>query len=277
MEQRKLEEKTLHDQLRGDLKSDSYYTSNKKFYTITQSNREFVKNWLLERSKGKRVLDYCCGDGNFAIWLAENGAMAYGIDISPVSIENATNKAITRGLGHQARFLVGDAEATSFSDDFFDFAVVNGALHHLNLERAYSELARILKPDGIVICTEALRHNPLFHLYRKVTPHLRTAWETEHILGKKEIEGARKYFSKVEVLQFFHLATLGAVPFRRFSGFHFLRRCLEAVDSVLLKLPGLKWWAWMAVFVLAEPKKAAGILKSDLEYKEVKSDVKAVA
>lgn len=254
-DRRKEKEKEFHDLLRGDLQDNPHYTSNKKFYAITHSNRDFVKNWLLQRCRGRRVLDYCCGNGDFTIWLGENGAEAYGIDISPVSIENGTRNALNRGLGEKAKFMVMDAEATRFPDDFFDFAVVNGVLHHLDLEKAYRELARVLKPGGEIICTEALRHNPLFHLYRKMTPHLRTAWEVERILGKREIERAREYFDKVEVLRFFHLATLGAVPFRNLSVFEPLRRGLELVDSVLLRLPLLRWWAWMAVFVLAEPRK----------------------
>lgn len=88
-----------------------------------------------------------------------------------------------------------------------------------------------------------------------MTPHLRSAWEVEHILGKKEIGSARKYFNTVEIAKFFHLATIAAVPFRNRSIFEPLRLGLEIVDSVLLKLPILKWQAWMAVFVLSRPKK----------------------
>lgn len=255
IQDRKEKEKELHDYLRGNLQDDSHYTSNKKFYSITQTNRDYVRGWLVERCKGKRVLDYCCGNGDFTIWLAERGAEAYGIDISPVSIENAQSKASTRGLEENIKFDVMDAEKTQFVDDYFDFAVVNGVLHHLDLEKAYRELARILKSEGEVICTEALRHNVFIHLYRKMTPHLRTTWEVEHILGKKEIEIAREYFNKVEVKKFFHLATIGAIPFRNSSVFEFIKRGLELVDKVLLRLPTLKWQAWMVVFILAQPQK----------------------
>jgi len=254
-EDRKELEKHLHDHLRGDLASEKFYTSNKKFYSISQSNRDFVKKWLSERCKGKRVIDYCCGNGEFTLWLAEAGAEAYGIDISPVSIENAKKAATGRGFNGRAKFRAMDAEATEFPNEHFDFAVINGVLHHLDLDKSYRELARILKPEGKVICTEALRHNVLIHLYRKITPHLRSKWETDHILGKKQIEEARKYFEKVEVAKFFHLATIAAVPFRNFSIFEPIRKVLETVDSIILRFPFLKWQAWMAVFVLSKPRK----------------------
>ncbi len=253
---RKEIERELHDRLRGDLIKEPRYTSNKKFYSITASNRDYVKGWLAQRCRNKRVLDYCCGNGDFALWLAASGAHAFGIDISPVSAMNARMEALRRGLGDQAKFLVMDAEATAFPDDYFDLAVVNGVLHHLDLEKAYRELARILKPEGEAVCTEALRHNVFFHLYRKMTPHLRSAWEVEHILGKKEITSARKYFTGVEIAKFFHLATIAAVPFRNRSIFEPLRRGLEIVDSILLEIPILKWQAWMVVFLLSRPKKS---------------------
>jgi ubiquinone/menaquinone biosynthesis C-methylase UbiE len=255
IEDRKLKEQELHDHLRSDLANDPYYTSNKKFYSISQSNNDYVKQWIAARCPGKRVLDYCCGNGQHTFRLAEAGAEAYGIDISPASIGIASAESAHRSFPGRLQFLLMDAEATDFPDSFFDLIVVSGVLHHLDLERAYRELARILKPAGEVICTEALRHNPFIHLYRKLTPHLRSAWETKHILGRSEIRRARRYFDGVDLARFFHLADLAAIPFRNSAAFSPLLRALESVDSVLLSLPVIKWQAWMAVFVLSRPKK----------------------
>jgi ubiquinone/menaquinone biosynthesis C-methylase UbiE len=200
-------------------------------------------------------LDYCCGNGETALYLAEQGAESWGIDISSVSVENAKKAAEDRNLSDRVTFRVMDAECMEFGDGFFDIVVVNGVLHHLELDRAYSELARVLKDDGEIICTEALRHNPIIHFYRKLTPHVRTAWETQHILGKREIGRAKAYFKRVEVARFFHLTTLLAVPFRGSAAFPVALRMLEAGDRLLLSLPLVKWQAWMAVFTLAEPKR----------------------
>ena len=252
---RKGKERELHDMLRGDLSNHPHYTSNKKFYSISQINGDYVKKWLSERCKGKKVLDYCCGNGDFTIWMAETGAYAFGIDISPVSIQNASKKASCRGLGDRAVFRVMDAEETEFADDYFDLIVINGVLHHLDLEKAYKELARILAPEGEIICTEALRHNPIIQFYRKRTPHLRSAWETKHILGKTEIMRAYGYFHEIEILRFFHLATIAAVPLRKLPIFGTIKKLLANIDSVLLKIPFIQWQAWMAVFVLSSAKK----------------------
>lgn len=252
---RKLAERTLHDHLRGVGQDDPTYNSNKKFYSISRLNEGHVQAWLLQRCAGKTVLDYCCGNGQQALWLADHGAVAHGFDISPVSVENARRESQRRGLSSKVTFQVMDAEATGFADSFFDLIVINGVLHHLDLDRAYRELARILKPNGLIIATEALRHNLLIHWYRKLTPHLRSAWETEHILGKEEIFSASRYFEEVHVERFFHLATLGAVPFRNSPLFIPMLNALQAIDTALLRLPWFKWQSWMAVFVLGQPIK----------------------
>ena len=252
---RKETEREFHDVLRGELAADKELHANDKFYAIFRSNEEFVEQFVASRAKGKRVLDYCCGYGGTAIRLARAGAEAYGIDISPVSIEQAQALARQEGLSDSIKFQVMDAEATEFPDSFFDMVLINGVLHHLDLPKAYRELARIVKADGVVIATEAMRHNMAIHLYRKLTPHLRTPWEAEHILGKSEIFAATSYFNRVEVLKFFHLTTLLALPFRNSGLFEPLRKTLGALDSILLRIPVLKWQAWVGVFMLAAPQK----------------------
>jgi|SRR5208282_5743725 len=254
---RKVTEAQFHDELRGERSGDERYQSNQKYYdSFGKSSQQFVKAWIGERCQGKKVLDYCCGNGEFTRFLAEQGADACGIDISAVSVDNARKAAERQGLANCA-FEVMDAEATEFPDNYFDYAHVDGVLHHLDLATSYRELARILKPDGAVICREALKHNPVFHLYRKLTPHLRTAWEVDHILGKMEIYSATGYFDEVRVLKCFNLLRVAAMPVRNTPAFKPADWILENVDNLLLRLPVLKWQAWMAVFLLAKPKRPA--------------------
>jgi ubiquinone/menaquinone biosynthesis C-methylase UbiE len=256
-EERKRLEAELHDQLRGELKDDAHYIANQRFYVISDSNKDYVQRWLLQRAKGKLILDYCCGNGHFSVWMGAHGLRSVGIDISPVSVQDAMQRAAARGLSDYTRFQVADAECLPFPDNSFDYAVVNGVLHHLDLDKSYRELARVLKPEGAVICTEALRHNPLIHWYRKLTPQMRSAWEVDHILGKAEIELGHRYFQNVKLDGFYHLAAIGAVPLRRTPLYPIALPLLRGLDAVLLRLPGVQWMAWMAVFTLANPKKGA--------------------
>lgn len=261
MEERKRQEEEFHNVLRDEgfkTNKELYrqYISNKKLYSVTRQSSAFVSRWLEKKVNGKNVLDYCCGNGDMVVKMAKLGASEVtGIDISNVSIKNARELAEKENLSGQTHLFVMDAEHVSFSDNSFDVIYEGGVLHHLYLDNAYSELARILKQDGEIICVEALKHNPVIQYYRKKTPHLRTEWETEHILGKDDIMMAGKYFSKIEIIGFFHLAAIAAVPFRSSPGFKIILSILEYIDDIILKLPIIKWQAWQVIFVLSQPKK----------------------
>jgi ubiquinone/menaquinone biosynthesis C-methylase UbiE len=253
---RKVIEAEFHDKLRDPALRDNpelyaKLTSNKKWYAITKKSREFTESYLRRQSFGSHALDFACGDGNYSLLMAEAGADVIGIDISPVSVRNAEREAAARGL--KAQFKVMDCEAMNFPDRTFDLINVTGVLHHLDLSRAYSELARVLKPTGSILCVEALAHNPVFHAYRKLTPHLRTEFEVAHILRRRDVLAARKYFNQVES-RFFHLVDLAAVPLRHSRLFAPVLSTLDVVDSALLSISPIRWWAWQIGFVLSEPK-----------------------
>ena len=229
--------------------------SNMKFYSVSLSSFAYRDALLFENMKGAVALDYCCGNGEVSIDMAKRGASkVLGIDISPVAIENARVLAKEAGVGDICEFRVIDAEHTGFADGTFDVIHEYGALHHLDLSAAFAELSRILKPGGKLICTEALRHNPLIHWYRKRTPHLRTDWEVEHILGFPEIKSGSKHFASVN-LRTFHLAALAAVPFRKTFFFESLLTLLNLVDSTLLSIPLIRQMAWIAVVEYSHPIK----------------------
>ena len=267
MDQRKLDEIAFHDKLREahheqrwspdaeNLVSNDPLWANFKYYAIERDSINFMRRWLAEECRDATVLDYCCGNGEESLFVAKHGARkVIGIDISEVSIRNCQMRARAEGVEGIATFRTMDAEALQFADNTFDFMMEYGVLHHLDLARAMSELARVLKPGGSMVCTETLGHNPLIRLYRRRTPHLRTAWETEHILKREHFELMRKYFGQIE-MRFFHLATLGAVPFRRSAVFTVLLHSLRALDSVLLSLPWVRWQAWQVVFKISKPRK----------------------
>jgi len=232
--------------------------SNMKFYSITRSSMAWRDSLLFNDIAGAVALDYCCGNGEVAAEMARRGARkVIGIDISEVAVRNARELADTKGVGDICEFHVMDAENTEFADDTFDIIHEYGALHHLELKAAFGELARILKPGGRLVCTEALRHNPLIHWYRNRTPHLRTEWEVEHILGVPEITSGRLFF-EIMNLRMFHLAVLAAVPFRKTPLFRPMLGALEVIDNLILSIPFVRRLAWVAVVIYGQPRRVAG-------------------
>lgn len=258
VEERKREEARFHDLRESDrhrLSPEEFLRKypNKSFYAIDRASKKYLYDWLAERCPGKRALDYCCGNGEIALRLAQAGAEAHGIDISAEEIETAKKNAAAAGIASRTHFAVMDAEALLYPDDHFDVIVCSGVLHHLDVDKAFPELARVLKPTGEIICAEALGYNPAIAWYRRRTPHLRTAWEADHILTMKEVRKGLQHFSRVQV-RFFHLFTILAIPFRNSRIFDRLLAMLQAIDRVVLKIPGVRLMAWQMYMVYSHPR-----------------------
>jgi ubiquinone/menaquinone biosynthesis C-methylase UbiE len=255
-ERRKHEEAEFHDRLRSLYEKDpaqyAYYTSNKKFYSVANASTDFVRGWLSEQAKGKRVLEYGCGSGTYAVTIARFAAHVTGIDISPEAIKLSKERAAAEGVDDKTSFVVMDAEELTFPPASFDVVSVAGVLHHLDLREALIQIHRVLAPGGKAIFLEALANNPLIQAYRRRTPHLRTAWETQHILRAESTNIMREYFGRVDV-RYFHLAVLAAVPLRKSPIFRPVRGLLDGVDRVLMRLPGIRTQAWMGCFMVADP------------------------
>jgi ubiquinone/menaquinone biosynthesis C-methylase UbiE len=241
---------------RQSLEVESFYKkySNVKYYSITRKSKDFIRQWLADQCSGKVALDYCCGTGGGAIEMASYGAFAYGIDISDERIRSAKDHAAKIGFEDKVKYSIMDAEKMDFSDDTFDVILCSGVLHHLDLENAYRELFRVLKPSGKIICNEPLVYNPIINIYRRLTPHLRTAWEIHHILTLRDINKAGTYFSNISI-KYYHLISIFAVPFQKSIFGNVVLSILEIIDSIILRIPFLQMLAWQVIFVLSDPKK----------------------
>ena len=252
----KQEEAQDLDHMIRDQQAFEHHFSNAKFYSITKRSEDFQYGWLRTKCKtGTSILDFACGNGENGIFAAQCGANTIGIDISPEGVHNANLNAQKLKVADHCKFLVMDGEKMTFPDNTFDLGVEYGALHHVELNSAASELARVLKPDGEMICVEALRHNPIIHWYRHRTPHLRTEWEVEHILGVEHLRILRRYFQDVNA-RFFHLAALAAVPFRKTFLFKPMRMLLDAVDNLILSNQLIGKYAWIMIVTLRNPRKS---------------------
>ena len=99
-----------------------------------------------------RSLEIGAGTGYFSLNLLQAGVVAQATctDISPGMVRTlATNAA---RLGLEVRAARADAEALPFGDRSFDLLLGHAVLHHLpDLDRAFDEFARVLRPGGRIV------------------------------------------------------------------------------------------------------------------------------
>ena len=232
-----------------------------RFYAVNESSWAFFRRILLDAAEEARAAGSCAilsyGDGAGAyssLALAEAGYPSIAIDISPASVRAARARVEREHPDADVDFRVMNAEALEFEDDSFDLICGNGILHHLDLERSYTEIVRTLRPGGSAIFSEPLGHNPLINLYRRLTPGQRTP--DEHPLRVADLDLARRYFDGVETW-YFHLSAIAATPFRNTRLFRPLLRALDALDRRLFAhVRPLRKHAWLAVIRLTSPRKS---------------------
>ena len=149
-----------------------------------------------------------------------------------------------------------DCENLEFPDNHFDIIFDGGTFSSLDLKKAFPELSRVLKKDGVLIGIETLGHNPLTNFKRRINKKIgkRTEWAVGHILKRENFEDVNQYFGKVES-NFFHIVSWIIFPFFKIPGFVHLLRALEEIDKILLRVPALKKYAFKTVFIFSNPKK----------------------
>ncbi len=194
---------------------------------------------------GLPVLDLGCGHGMAAVVLARRGAKVTAVDLSAGYLEEADRRA--RANGVEVRLVQAAGEQLPFPDGSFARIWGNAVLHHLDLDLAVPELARVLRPDGVAVFCEPWGGNPLLAWARHGLPYPgkhRTHDETPFHSG--HLRQLSRGFASVEVEGFQFLAMLGRFLGRkRFPGW------LETWDRRLLRsVPALQHFCRYVLVVL---------------------------
>ncbi|KAM0522346.1 hypothetical protein ACHAPE_001935 [Trichoderma viride] len=119
---------------------------------------------------GMKVLDVGCGVGGPAREIVKfTGAHVTGLNINNYQISRAKQYAVKEKLTHKLDFVQGDFMNLPFPDNSFDAVyVIEATVHAPNLENAYREIFRVLKPGGVFgvyewFMTDAYNNDDLTH------------------------------------------------------------------------------------------------------------------
>lgn len=124
-----------------------------------------------------KILDVATGTGDFAIQLYQSLHPQHilGIDLSQGMLDEAQRKVKEKGLGQVVAFQQGDCMALTLPDETFDAVTVAfGVRNFEHLQQGYQEMARVLKPGGMLCVLElSTPTNPLIRwFYDLYTLHI---------------------------------------------------------------------------------------------------------
>jgi demethylmenaquinone methyltransferase/2-methoxy-6-polyprenyl-1,4-benzoquinol methylase len=122
---------------------------------------------MLDIQPGDAVLDVCGGTGDLAILAAQRagaGGRVVVYDINWRMLTTGRPKIDRLAQKNNVHYVQGDAERISFPDATFDAAMVGFGIRNLtHLKRGFTEMHRVLKPGGKLLCLEFSRPtNPVF-------------------------------------------------------------------------------------------------------------------
>ena len=132
-----------------------------------------------------RSLDIGCGEGQNAIWLAEHGWRASGIDFAAAAVERAASHASQRGA--DATFEVGDA--TTYEPGA-QFDLVTFFYVHPPTPAVLGHGSSLLVPGGVLLFVGHDRSDPGMHGQHLAASELTTPAEVAAMLRDLEIERA---------------------------------------------------------------------------------------
>ncbi len=134
--------------------------------TLTERIESGVVLAALGDVAGRRVLDVGCGDGTYAIALAEEGARVVGADLSAEMTRSAQARA--RSVCRSPVFVRADLERLPFSDRSFDAVLAVTVLCFTTaVGKALREIHRVLAPGGRLVLGELPRWS-LWALWRRI-------------------------------------------------------------------------------------------------------------
>tara|TARA_B110000902_G_scaffold266378_1_gene353904 strand:+ start:4572 stop:5300 length:729 start_codon:yes stop_codon:yes gene_type:complete len=111
---------------------------------------------IVGKKNPKQILDIATGTGDLVLMMASlNPDRIVGLDISVGMLEVGRRKIEKAKLSDKIEMIVGDSEEMPFNENTFDAITVSfGVRNFANLDKGIKEIARVLKPKGVLVILE---------------------------------------------------------------------------------------------------------------------------
>jgi demethylmenaquinone methyltransferase/2-methoxy-6-polyprenyl-1,4-benzoquinol methylase len=160
---------------------------------------------MLGLRRGEKVIDVCGGTGDLSILAARRVGPSGRVvvyDINAAMLAAGQPKIASCPELANIVHVQGDAEQIAFADQRFDAAMVGFGVRNLtHLQRGFSEMHRVLKPGGRLLCLEFSR--PCNALFRTLYDFY--SFNIMPLLGELIAGSAESYACLPETIRMFPL------------------------------------------------------------------------
>ncbi len=257
-----------------DRKADTKWDDDEIVFTDMSPDTKFVFDRMTEATldavdarEGEDILDLACGRAIDAFKLAVKGARVFGLEPSAIMIEKAL-EFLKPSDKNPVILFRGLAENLPLADSSLDKIVCKGALDHfVDMEKTFNEIARVLRPGGMVIISVA-NFSSLSCLAGKALDKSRgnrnrAAGDTKKFFEPPDdhnfvfdLPFTRNVLEKnFKIEKIFGVSLLWGMP----GWGNFARRLPEELTSLILKFLDLTGRIWVkrsdVIVAVARPKK----------------------
>lgn len=235
---------------------------------VAQQKREVHLEWIkrnVQRRSTSVVLktdlfEEAHGEDELLFSLPFEADLMLGIDLD----ETTVRRAVSRHRGNSGRCAAADVRSLPFRSGSIDIVLSNSTLDHFeaadDLEISIRELARVLKPGGLLLITLDNARNPFYLLFRAGARRYGLSFRLGHTANRRELArllenaGLEPLTSDLLLHNPRFLSTLLFLTLRRVRLGDRVIRALLGAFAFLGKLPTRDY---TAVFVAACGRKPA--------------------
>lgn len=131
-----------------------------RIHELYSTNKEGWMNWFFDQlnlSDNISILELGCGDAS--LWCKNYSKISENWSITLTDFSSGMLEDAKKNLGkrkNRFKFKIVDAQNITFDNASFDVVIANNMLYHVNhIEKAFSEIKRVLKDGGFFFASTA--------------------------------------------------------------------------------------------------------------------------
>ncbi|MCH5138607.1 class I SAM-dependent methyltransferase, partial [Clostridiaceae bacterium UIB06] len=183
-----------------------------RIHELFSINKQGWMNWFFKQLNlpdESSILELGCGDGS--LWDKNFDYIPKGWDITLTDSSQGMLKDAKKNLGDKSerfKFKLVDAQNIPFQDCIFDLVIANNMLYHvLDKEKTFSEVKRVLKPNGFFYASTVGKNHmkEMRDIIAKFNSESITSesWNaTESFQLENGLEQVSKWFKEVKLIRY---------------------------------------------------------------------------